>query len=79
MTVRALPVAAASGLAHREQGAATGLATMTRQVGIATGTPVTSAVATAATASSAPSPAPCSSGVRGRVRPERAAEPAGER
>ncbi|MEW2283437.1 MFS transporter [Streptomyces sp. NPDC047841] len=41
-------VTATSGLADREQGLATGLATMTQQVGITMGTPVMSAVATAA-------------------------------
>jgi EmrB/QacA subfamily drug resistance transporter len=40
-------VTATSGLADREQGLATGLATMTQQVGITMGTPVMSAVATA--------------------------------
>ncbi|WP_217551685.1 MFS transporter [Streptomyces sp. GbtcB6] len=42
-------VTATSGLADREQGLATGLATMTQQIGITMGTPVMSAVATAAT------------------------------
>jgi EmrB/QacA subfamily drug resistance transporter len=41
-------VTATSGLADREQGLATGLATMTQQIGITMGTPVMSAVATAA-------------------------------
>ncbi|MEU6478430.1 MFS transporter [Streptomyces sp. NPDC047017] len=41
-------VTATSRLADREQGLATGLATMTQQVGITLGTPVMSAVATAA-------------------------------
>jgi predicted MFS family arabinose efflux permease len=41
-------VTATSGLADHEQGLATGLATMTRQIGITMGTPVMSAVATAA-------------------------------
>jgi MFS family permease len=41
-------VTATSGLADREQGLATGLATMTQQVGITMGTPIMSAVATAA-------------------------------
>ncbi|MFL6113257.1 MAG: MFS transporter [Catenulispora sp.] len=43
-------VTATSGLADREQGLATGLATMTQQVGITMGTPMMSAVATAAMA-----------------------------
>ncbi|CAL9474936.1 hypothetical protein SUDANB70_02919 [Streptomyces sp. enrichment culture] len=41
-------VTATSGLAEHEQGLATGLATMTQQVGITMGTPIMSAVATAA-------------------------------
>ncbi|MFG3292619.1 MFS transporter [Streptomyces sp. NPDC048179] len=41
-------VTATSGLADHEQGLATGLATMTQQIGITMGTPVMSAVATAA-------------------------------
>ncbi|MFJ2904107.1 MFS transporter [Streptomyces sp. NPDC087212] len=41
-------VTATSGLADREQGLATGLATMTQQIGITMGTPVMGAVATAA-------------------------------
>ena len=41
-------VTATSGLADREQGLATGLATMTQQVGITMGTPIMSSVATAA-------------------------------
>ncbi|QJS10627.1 MFS transporter [Streptomyces argyrophyllae] len=41
-------VTATSGLADREQGLATGLATMTQQIGITMGAPVMSAVATAA-------------------------------
>ena len=41
-------VTATSGLADHEQGLATGLATMTQQVGITMGTPIMSAVATAA-------------------------------
>jgi EmrB/QacA subfamily drug resistance transporter len=41
-------VTATSGLADHEQGLATGLATMTQQVGITIGTPIMSAVATAA-------------------------------
>ena len=41
-------VAATSGLPDREQGLATGLATMTQQVGVAMGVPVMSAVATMA-------------------------------
>lgn len=41
-------VTATSGLANHEQGLATGLATMTQQVGITMGTPIMSAVATAA-------------------------------
>ncbi|MER6672992.1 MFS transporter [Streptomyces sp. NPDC000983] len=41
-------VTATSGLADREQGLATGLATMTQQIGITMGTPVMSAVATVA-------------------------------
>ncbi|WP_330342104.1 MFS transporter [Streptomyces sp. NBC_00557] len=40
-------VTATSGLADREQGLATGLATMTQQIGITMGTPVMSAIATA--------------------------------
>jgi EmrB/QacA subfamily drug resistance transporter len=40
-------VAATSGLPDREQGLATGLATMTQQVGVAMGVPLMSAVATA--------------------------------
>jgi EmrB/QacA subfamily drug resistance transporter len=44
----AFMVAATSGLPDREQGLATGLATMTQQVGMALGTPLVSAVATAA-------------------------------
>jgi EmrB/QacA subfamily drug resistance transporter len=43
-------VTATSGLADREQGLATGLATMTQQVGITMGTPIMSAVVTAAMA-----------------------------
>ncbi|MGW1213891.1 MFS transporter [Streptomyces sp. NPDC002499] len=43
-------VTATSGLADREQGLATGLATMTQQIGITVGTPVMSVVATAAMA-----------------------------
>ncbi|MFE2218987.1 MFS transporter [Streptomyces canus] len=43
-------VTATSGLANHEQGLATGLATMTQQVGITMGTPIMSAVATAAMA-----------------------------
>ncbi|NIH80397.1 MFS transporter [Amycolatopsis viridis] len=43
-------VTATSGLANHEQGLATGLATMTQQVGITMGTPVMSAVVTAAMA-----------------------------
>jgi predicted MFS family arabinose efflux permease len=42
-------VTATSGLADREQGLATGLATMTQQIGIAMGTPIMSSVITAAT------------------------------
>jgi EmrB/QacA subfamily drug resistance transporter len=41
-------VTATSGLADHEQGLATGLATMTQQVGITMGTPIMSAIATAA-------------------------------
>jgi len=41
-------VTATSGLADHEQGLATGLATMTQQVGITMGTPIMSAVTTAA-------------------------------
>lgn len=41
-------VTATSGLADREQGLATGLATMTQQIGITMGTPIMSAIATAA-------------------------------
>ncbi|WP_436786336.1 MFS transporter [Yinghuangia sp. YIM S10712] len=43
-------VTATSGLPDHEQGLATGLATMSQQVGIALGTPVMSAIVTAATA-----------------------------
>lgn len=43
-------VTATSGLADHEQGLATGLATMTQQVGITMGTPIMSAVVTAAMA-----------------------------
>ncbi|MDR8411441.1 MFS transporter [Nonomuraea sp. 3-1Str] len=43
-------VTATSGLADQEQGLATGLATMTQQVGITMGTPIMSAVATGAMA-----------------------------
>lgn len=46
-------VMATSGLPDNEQGLATGLATMSQQVGITLGTPVMSAVATAAGASAA--------------------------
>ncbi|MFD4787083.1 MFS transporter [Streptomyces sp. NPDC058459] len=46
--VVAFMVAATSGLADREQGLATGMATMTQQVAIALGAPVLSAIATAA-------------------------------
>ena len=42
-------VTATSGLADREQGLATGLATMTQQVGITMGTPIMSSIVTAAT------------------------------
>lgn len=42
-------VTATSGLANREQGLATGLATMTQQVGITMGTPIMSSVVVAAT------------------------------
>ncbi len=48
-------VTATSGLADHEQGLATGLATMTQQVGITMGTPVMSAVATAAMTGTGPS------------------------
>ncbi|MFE0332478.1 MFS transporter, partial [Streptomyces sp. NPDC058960] len=41
-------VTATSGLADHEQGLATGLATMTQQIGITMGTPLMSAIATAA-------------------------------
>ncbi|MFF9360734.1 MFS transporter [Streptomyces griseoluteus] len=41
-------VTATSGLADREQGLATGLATMTQQIGITMGAPIMSAIATAA-------------------------------
>ncbi|MET7436021.1 MFS transporter [Streptomyces flaveolus] len=41
-------VTATSGLADHEQGLATGLATMTQQIGITMGTPIMSAIATAA-------------------------------
>ncbi|MFJ6081162.1 MFS transporter [Streptomyces sp. NPDC092369] len=47
-------VTATSGLADREQGLATGLATMTQQIGITVGTPVMSAVATAAMVGTGP-------------------------
>ena len=42
-------VTATSGLADREQGLATGLATMTQQIGITMGTPIMSSIITAAT------------------------------
>ncbi|MEV5574792.1 MFS transporter [Spirillospora sp. NPDC052269] len=51
LVIVAFMVTATSGLADREQGLATGLATMTQQVGITMGTPIMSAVATAAGAS----------------------------
>ncbi len=47
-------VTATSGLPDEEQGRATGLATMTQQVGIALGIPVMSAVITARTAAHGP-------------------------
>jgi hypothetical protein len=43
-------ITATSGLPDREQGLATGLATMTQQIGITVGTPVMSAIATGAMA-----------------------------
>jgi EmrB/QacA subfamily drug resistance transporter len=46
-------ITATSGLPDQEQGLATGLATMTQQIGITMGTPIMSAVATGAMASSA--------------------------
>ncbi|CAM5709747.1 MFS transporter OS=Streptomyces tendae OX=1932 GN=GUR47_32245 PE=4 SV=1 [Streptomyces tendae] len=46
-------VTATSGLPDSEQGLATGLASMSQQVGITLGTPVMSAVATAGTAGAA--------------------------
>ncbi|HET9382795.1 MAG TPA: MFS transporter [Streptomyces sp.] len=48
-------VTATSGLADHEQGLATGLATMTQQIGITMGTPIMSAVATAAMTGTGPS------------------------
>ncbi|GAA4239978.1 hypothetical protein GCM10022254_62940 [Actinomadura meridiana] len=48
LVIVAFMVTATSGLADREQGLATGLATMTQQVGITMGTPIMSSVATAA-------------------------------
>ncbi|MEV4559831.1 MFS transporter [Kitasatospora sp. NPDC049285] len=48
-------VTATSGLADHEQGLATGLATMTQQVGITMGTPIMSAVVTAAAGAGAAS------------------------
>jgi MFS family permease len=48
-------VTATSGLADREQGLATGLATMTQQVGITMGTPIMSSVIAAATVGTAAS------------------------
>lgn len=48
LVIVAFMVTATSGLADHEQGLATGLATMTQQIGITMGTPVMSAVATAA-------------------------------
>jgi EmrB/QacA subfamily drug resistance transporter len=50
LAIVAFMVTATSGLADHEQGLATGLATMTQQVGITVGTPIMSAVATAAMA-----------------------------
>jgi EmrB/QacA subfamily drug resistance transporter len=47
-SIVAFMVAATSGLPDREQGLATGIATMTQQVAIALGVPVVSAIATAA-------------------------------
>jgi predicted MFS family arabinose efflux permease len=46
-------ITATSGLPDREQGLATGLATMTQQIGITMGTPIMSAIATGAMASTA--------------------------
>lgn len=46
-------ITATSGLPDHEQGLATGLATMTQQIGITMGTPIMSAIATGAMASSA--------------------------
>ncbi|MCL6673571.1 MFS transporter [Streptomyces panaciradicis] len=48
LVIVAFMVTATSGLADHEQGLATGLATMTQQIGITMGTPVMSAIATAA-------------------------------
>ncbi|KES05430.1 MFS transporter [Streptomyces toyocaensis] len=48
LVIVAFMVTATSGLADHEQGLATGLATMTQQIGITMGTPIMSAVATAA-------------------------------
>lgn len=48
-------ITATSGLPDHEQGLATGLATMTQQIGITMGTPIMSAIATGAMASSAAS------------------------
>ncbi|MFJ9120320.1 MFS transporter [Streptomyces sp. NPDC102394] len=48
LVIVAFMVTATSGLADHEQGLATGLATMTQQIGITMGTPIMSAIATAA-------------------------------
>ncbi|GAA0335580.1 MFS transporter [Actinoallomurus spadix] len=50
LVIVAFMVTATSGLADADQGRATGVATMTQQIGITLGTPVMSAVATAAMA-----------------------------
>ncbi|MFF2652947.1 MFS transporter [Streptomyces sp. NPDC058045] len=49
LTIVGFMVTATTGLPDREQGLATGLASMSQQVGITMGTPIMSAVATAAT------------------------------
>ena len=52
MMIVGFMVTATSGLPDHEQGMATGLATMSQQVGITMGTPIMSAIATGAMASS---------------------------
>ncbi|GGJ15476.1 hypothetical protein GCM10010121_027690 [Streptomyces brasiliensis] len=47
LVIVAFMVTATSGLADHEQALATGLATMTQQIGITMGTPIMSAIATA--------------------------------